>query len=112
MKTKFTALLLTFGFLLVPVTARADDAAVAANQLLVAQMLDGISTRAMLEKPNTFERNPVARAFSHSDLATLGYQVATNVIARVLFRHAPTVVRLLTVLEVGCTVNNVRVIDR
>ena len=92
--------------------ASADDAAVAANQLLAAQIADAVTTRVMIQQSNTFERDPLARPFVHSNLAEAGAVVATSLLVRVLFRHAPTVMRLLTVVEAACVVNNVRVISR
>jgi hypothetical protein len=112
MNTKFTVLVLALGFSLAPVTARADDQATAASQLLVAQMLDGITTRALLQKPGTFERDPLARSAAKTDLGTVGAVVVLNVLDRVLFRHAVTVTRVLTGFEAICIGNNVRILTK
>ena len=96
-----------------PLPAQADETAKAANQLLAAQLMDAVTTRAFLQDvPGSFERDPLVRPFTHSNAASLAGVIVTNLAVRVLFRHAPTVVRLFTVLEIGCTANNVRVLGR
>lgn len=112
MKTKFTVLLLAFGFYFAPVAVLADPQALASNQLLEAQFADAITTRALLQRPQDYERNPLARPFVANNLKSLGGVLAANLVARILFRHAPIVTRLLTGVEAICVGNNVRVLEK
>ena len=93
--------------------ASADELAREANVALVLNVADMATTRALfIRSPYAFERNPIARPFVRSDAAALGYAVATNLIGRFLLRHAPKAFRFIDALEVGCLLNNARVLSR
>ncbi len=94
-----------------PLPAQADETAKAANQLLAAQLMDAVTTRAFLQNvPGSFERDPLVRPFTHSNAGSLAGVIVTNLAVRLLFRHSPKVIRLLTGVEGVMVVNNFRVL--
>jgi hypothetical protein len=94
----------------IPAPVLADPTAVAANQLLAAQLADAISTQELLKHPGAFERDPLAKPFTHSYEAQIGAAIALNVAGRILFKHAPEVLRVFTYIEGAAVANNVNVI--
>ena len=124
-------IVVAFMFLLfVPLPARADDStwgettwhadipfrnpvnqtSVSANQLAMLQAADILTTRLIISQGG-YERDPIARPFVHSTLELVGAAVVVNVAARNLFRHSPTVIRILSGLEAVCVANNLRILS-
>lgn len=106
MKTLLIALLLVA----CGAPARADEAAVAANQLLAAQIADAVTTRAAFRLPGFYERDPLARPFVHNDLSMAASVIVINLVVRRLFH--PVVLRLLTGADAVSVANNFRVLSR
>lgn len=93
-------------------SAGADELNDSANVLLQVQLADATTTRAFMERPNTYERNPLARPFTHSDAAAVGLAIGLNLLARRVFKHSPKVIKYLAVLDALAVGNNVRTISR
>lgn len=82
-----------------------------ANQLLGTQLADAITTRILLQEPNTFERDPIAKPFVRTNLGALAGVIVTNAIVRLVFHHSPQVLQAAQRVEEGAVLNNLRVIS-
>lgn len=97
-------------FSLVPVTARASDQAAAANQLLAAQLLDAVTTRAILQRPGGYERDPLAKPFVKTNAEAFASVVLINFVARKFLK--PTLLRIFAGVHLVGTVNNIKDLSR
>ena len=92
--------------------ARADEGA----RLAVWQATDVATTAVFSCQPNTFERDPLARAVGAGKcgqvLPMALTAVALNFVIRRVFRHAPVALKIGTAVEQFATFNNLRVIAR
>jgi len=84
------------------VAARADDATATLNALTAEQIVDCLTTMAVLHSGG-FERDPIAAPFTHSALTELGAAAAVNILARrfVPVRVLRTVVHVYPVILIG-----------
>jgi hypothetical protein len=95
------------GAALVPSQARADEAA----RVLPYQLADAITTRVLLRRPCTFERDPLARPAVRSDLGAVASAVVLNLAFR-RFGAKRGFLRIVAGTEALAVANNVRDIAR
>jgi hypothetical protein len=101
MKKRLVALSLA-ALAFVPAPVRADEAA----RLLNLQLADAVTTRVLLSHGCTFERDPLTRGTSRSNLGALGSVVVTNLLFRKIGSHG--FFRIASGVEGAAVANNLR----
>jgi len=84
-----------------PAPARADELARDANLLLIGQLADAYSTRAVVTRPGGYEADPLARPFVRTNAATVLTAVAINLLLRGVFRHKPRALLIVAGAEMA-----------
>jgi len=106
---RLAALGLATALMLLPTAIGADELATQGNGLLTVQLTDAITTNSIIQAGG-YERDPLAKPFTHNLAVGIVSAAVLNGLVRIVFKHSPNVLHWLTVADTAAVYNNIGVL--